>query len=114
MALGTTMGWPLLGLVPISGQSAAILVLFGILGVVAHLSMTYALRFAPTSTLAPVQYLEIPIAALVGWIVFADFPNGLALLGIAIIMGAGLYILWREHATAPARAPQAPAPPAAE
>ena len=59
--------------------------------------MTWSLRFAPASTVAPMQYLEIPVAAIVGWLIFSDFPNGLALLGIAITIGAGLFIVFRER-----------------
>ena len=37
--------------------------------------MTLALRFAPSSTLAPMQYLEIPFATLIGWAIFGDLPE---------------------------------------
>lgn len=83
----------------------------GVLGTVAHLVMTWALRFAPSATLAPMQYLEIPIAALVGWLIFREFPNGLALAGICVTIAAGLYIVFREQTlsrSAHAVPPQAP------
>ncbi len=92
-----------------------LLLALGCLGTVAHLVMTWSLRFAPAATLAPMQYFEIPMAALVGWLVFRDFPDGLALLGIAITISAGLYILFREQAVSrQARATPGQAPPAAE
>ncbi len=75
----------------------ALLVGVGVLGTTGHLLMTWALRFAPATSLAPIQYLEIPIATAVGWLVFRDLPNGLAAIGIAIIMGAGLYVLHVER-----------------
>ncbi len=59
--------------------------------------VTYALSFAPSATLAPLQYFELPIAALFGYLVFNDFPNMLSLLGIAIIISAGLYMIHRER-----------------
>lgn len=62
--------------------------------------MTYALSLAPSATLAPLQYLELPVAALLGYIVFQDFPNALTLTGITIIIGAGLYMVHRERVTA--------------
>ncbi len=74
-----------------------LVIAMGLLGTVAHLLMTSALRFAPSATLAPMQYLEIPVAALLGWLIFRDFPNGLALLGIAVTVAAGLYIIYREQ-----------------
>ena len=99
---------------PTSGDILLLLAL-GVLGTVAHLVMTWSLRFAPSATLAPVQYFEIPMAALIGWLVFRDFPNGLALFGICITISAGLYILLRERAISrQARATPDQAPPAAE
>lgn len=73
------------------------LIAIGTFGTVAHLFMTWSLRFAPSATLAPMQYLEIPIATIIGFIMFRDLPNGLAALGIAITVGAGLYIIFREQ-----------------
>lgn len=83
----------------------SLLILVGIIGTVAHLLMTWSLRYAPSATLAPVQYIEIPLAAVVGWAVFGDVPNGLSAMGIAIIFGAGLYSVHRERLAANAGAP---------
>jgi drug/metabolite transporter (DMT)-like permease len=89
----------------------------GLLGTFAHLFMTWSLRFAPASTVAPMQYLEIPFGTAIGWLVFSDLPNGLAALGICITVAAGLYIIIREQrlskqsADAPAAASQGPAHP---
>jgi S-adenosylmethionine uptake transporter len=73
----------------IAGAGAAATV-SGVLGV-------YAYRAAPASTLAPLQYLEIVSATILGWWVFGDLPDALKWLGIAIIIGSGLYIIWRER-----------------
>lgn len=75
-----------------------LLLAIGIAGTVAHLLMTWSLRYAPSTTLAPMQYIEIPLAAFVGWLVFSDWPNGLAALGICVTMASGLYIVLRERA----------------
>jgi len=74
-----------------------LLLMLGTLGTFAHLLMTWSLRFAPSATVAPMQYLEIPFATVIGYIIFKDFPNGLALIGIAITMAAGLYVIFREQ-----------------
>lgn len=79
-------------------RTALLLLAIGALGTLAHLLMTWSLRFAPSATLAPMQYLEIPVATIIGYMVFADLPNGLAALGIVITICAGLYIVIREHA----------------
>ena len=60
---------------PSSGADWLLLLVMGVLGTVAHLLMTWSLRFAPSATLAPMQYLEIPFATLLGWLVFGDLPE---------------------------------------
>lgn len=62
----------------------------GVLGV-------YAYRAAPASTLAPLQYLEIVSATILGWWVFGHLPDAVKWLGIAIIIASGLYVIWRER-----------------
>ena len=72
----------------------------GFFATVSHMMMTYALSLAPSATLAPLQYFELPVATFFGYLVFNDFPNKLSLLGIAIIISAGLYMIHRERITA--------------
>lgn len=99
-------GWPELEPVAVSGPDWILLGLLGIFGTAAHLVITFALRFAPSSTLAPMQYLELPFATLIGWLIFGDLPNGLAAAGIAVTVAAGLYVIQRERAaTLPAEPP---------
>ncbi|MGJ5620209.1 DMT family transporter [Sulfitobacter sp. MF3-043] len=86
-----------------NSQEWALLVAIGTLGTVAHLLMTWSLRYAPSTTLAPMQYLEIPFATLLGFAIFQDLPDPLASLGILITIAAGLYVIIREQAIA--RAP---------
>jgi len=58
-----------------------------------------AFRRAEASLLAPLQYLEIVGATAVGYLVFGDFPDALTWLGVAIILGSGLYVFHRERVT---------------
>lgn len=81
-------------------REIALLAAIGITGTAAHLLMTWSLRFAPSATLAPMQYLEIPVATLYGWLIFSDLPNGLAAIGICVTIAAGLYIVIRERSMA--------------
>ena len=80
-------------------QGSDILWLFalGALGTLGHLCMTWSLRLAPASTLAPMQYLEIPVATIIGFAAFGDLPNGLAAFGICVTVLTGLYIILREN-----------------
>jgi drug/metabolite transporter (DMT)-like permease len=83
-----------------ASDSWVLLAMAGGLGTIAHLLMTWSLRYAPASTLASMQYLEIPIATLVGWMIFNELPNTLASLGIGLTVAAGLYAILREHTAA--------------
>lgn len=83
----------------------------GFFATVSHMMMTYALSFAPSATLAPLQYFELPVAALFGYLVFGDFPNTLSLIGIAIIISAGLYMIHRERVVARQLVTERAAPP---
>lgn len=93
---------------PIPDSAWILLAILGCLGTVAHLLMTWSLRFAPSATLAPMQYLEIPIGTLIGFWLFGDLPDGLAAIGICITIAAGLYIILRERAMS-RRLPTTPA-----
>jgi len=98
---------------PIWPEGTAWLLLLGVgfFAALSHLMMTYALSMAPSATLAPLQYLELPVATLLGYLVFRDFPNSLAMTGIAIIVVAGLYMIHRERVTARHLMTERAAPP---
>lgn len=100
LAVGHRIGFEPLSLIVPNGHEYTLLLGIGLLGTAAHLLMTWSLRYAPSATLAPMQYLEIPVATLFGWLIFGDLPNGLAAVGICVTICAGLYIIVRERATA--------------
>lgn len=118
MIIGHMLEWPGLQFALPTAEEAWLVVAIGSVGTLAHLMMTWSLRYAPSTTLAPMQYLEIPFATAIGWLIFADLPNGLAAIGILITLAAGLYIILREQATQrmqrSALQQTPPAPPAAE
>jgi drug/metabolite transporter (DMT)-like permease len=93
-------GFEQMQLVQVSGFDWSLLASIGFLGTVAHLLMTWSLRYAPSTTLAPMQYLEIPFATVLGFLIFQDLPNPVATVGIVITMLAGLYVILRERANA--------------
>ena len=96
-AAASGTGLPDLQLIsPTIGQ-AAILLMVGVFGTLAHLGMSYAVRFAPSTTLAPMQYVELPVATAIGWAVFGELPNGMAAAGITITVLAGLAVILLEH-----------------
>jgi drug/metabolite transporter (DMT)-like permease len=99
-----------LSMIEVTSYELTLLLSIGVLGTAAHLLMTWSLRYAPSATLAPMQYLEIPFATILGFVIFSDLPNPVATVGILITMAAGLYIVLRERAIARAVAAAQPAP----
>ncbi len=106
--IGTLANWPEFQMRTPDQVEVWMLIALAGLATVAQLLMTWALRFAPSATLAPIQYLEIPFATLVGWLVFRDLPNGLAAVGIVITVAAGLYVVFRERALSRTAPPPPP------
>lgn len=72
----------------------------GFWAALSHMFMTYALKFAPSATLAPLHYLEIVSAVALGYWIFGDFPNLMTWAGIAVIVSSGLYVIHRERQVA--------------
>jgi len=82
---------------PDSWFSLGLLLILGGLSGYGHLLVLRAFRLAPVSILAPFQYFEIISATILGFILFGDFPTPSKWLGVVIIVGSGLYIIWRER-----------------
>lgn len=79
---------------------AADLWLFGaiaLFGTAGMTMMTQAFRLAPASVAAPLDYTALIWATLLGWLIWRETPDGPAILGAAVIVGAGGFVLWREH-----------------
>lgn len=100
LALGSWLAEPSLTFVLPQGIFWIWCAAVGLAATVSHMAMTYALKFAPSSTLAPLHYLEIVPAALFSYLVFGDFPNSLTWCGIGVIVGSGLYVIHRERISA--------------
>lgn len=61
-----------------------------------------ALRLAPVGAVAPFHYTELVWAALLGWIFWDEWPPDNVWYGAAIVVAAGLYVVWRERVRAAA------------
>jgi drug/metabolite transporter (DMT)-like permease len=91
---GLTMVWDFA--VP-SLRAAALLVLCGLLGGVGQICMTFCYRYAEPSLLAPFDYVAMVWAVALGYFVLGEIPQALVMIGAAIVVAAGLYIVWRER-----------------
>lgn len=86
--------------IPEFGIRWALIFGIGALASVGHIVIVLAFRMASASILAPFQYLEIVTGTILGYWLFGDFPDALKWLGIAIIIGSGIYLFLRERAHA--------------
>jgi len=59
-------------------------------------SLSQAYRSAPAATVAPFEYVALPLAILWGWTFWGDLPDTAVFVGISLIVGAGLYVFLRE------------------
>ena len=74
------------------------LVAIGLVGAIGHFALIKSLEAAPASTVTPFGYTAILWATLYGFLFFGDWPDLWTLVGAALIVGSGLYILHRERA----------------
>lgn len=84
----------------------------GIVNGVAQYWWTKSLHLAPASAVVPFNYLSLVWASIIGYAVWGDVPTTGLVLGSAIVVVSGLYILWRETGAraAPAHCQPAPGP----
>ncbi|HST35307.1 MAG TPA: DMT family transporter [Allosphingosinicella sp.] len=79
------------------GQGWTILVALGLAGGMGQLFLTSALRYAPVSVVVPFDYTQLLWAVLLGWWFWNTHPPATTWAGAAIIVGSGLYTVYREH-----------------
>lgn len=80
-----------------SSTETVMLVGAGLVGGVAQIIVTSSYRFAAASMLAPFDYTSMIFALLIGWVVFAEYPTAVMLLGSLFVIAGGALIIWRER-----------------
>jgi drug/metabolite transporter (DMT)-like permease len=86
--------------VALTWRDGALLILLGVVATFAHSCINRALKLAPASVVVPYQYTTIVWAIILGFIFFGDVPSWHTLLGAIVIVGAGIYIFFREQVRA--------------
>jgi drug/metabolite transporter (DMT)-like permease len=82
---------------PTGALHAALFVLIGVLGGLGHFFLIRAHDYAPTSTLSPFMYAQLLTALGLGWLVFGQLPDAVALAGMATISASGLLLILRHR-----------------
>lgn len=79
----------------------------GVSGGFGHYLLILAHRRAPAPILAPFTYIGLLTQSLVGFLFFSELPSPWTLAGGAVIVGSGLYLLYRERRMLKAEGPAA-------
>jgi S-adenosylmethionine uptake transporter len=73
--------------------------LFAVLGLNAAIigyGLSQAYRMADAATVAPFEYIGLPLAVFWGWMIFSDLPVLEVWIGIAMILASGVFVFLRE------------------
>jgi len=83
---------------PVSGREA--LLIIGAAGflIVGYLFSVMVMRVGDIGVIAPFRYTALLWAILLGWLAFGTLPDTWTLIGAGIVIGSGLFTLWRERA----------------
>jgi drug/metabolite transporter (DMT)-like permease len=73
------------------------LVLAGICGGIGQVLLTQSYRFGDASLIAPFDYASMLWALIVSLAIFGTWPSATVLAGAAIVIAAGLFVIYREH-----------------
>ena len=73
-----------------------LLALLGIMGGLGHYILIRSFEYAPVAVLAPLSYTALLWNALFGYLVFGNLPDRWTLIGAAILIATGIYVLYRE------------------
>ncbi|HEX2494043.1 MAG TPA: DMT family transporter [Steroidobacter sp.] len=71
--------------------------LIGVTGACGQLLLTEAFRRCEASVVAPLEYSALLWGVVLDWVIWQALPTQRMLLGSAIVVGSGLYVLWRER-----------------
>ncbi len=99
-AIGALVMLPVIPFVwqtPANWTIALMLVGIGALGSVGHFFLISGHKLAPASVLSPFIYTQLIWVVILGYLVFDHVPNEWTMVGAAVVIGSGLYLLYRER-----------------
>ena len=99
-AIGALVMLPVIPFVwqrPANWVIALMLAMTGVLGSAGHYFLIAGHKLAPASVLSPFIYTQLIWVVILGYLVFDHVPNGWTIAGAAMVIGSGLYLLYRER-----------------
>jgi drug/metabolite transporter (DMT)-like permease len=95
--LGAALLLPMGGWTPMTGESTGLLAMAAVLVVIGYQFIIMAMRMGDISFIAPFRYTALLWSILLGLFIFGDVPDLPMILGASVIVGSGLYALYRER-----------------
>ena len=77
---------------------AVLMAALGVVIALAGFAISQAYSRSEPAFIAPFEYVALPLSVLWGIVVFGEWPDGWALIGIALILASGMVLVWREAA----------------
>jgi drug/metabolite transporter (DMT)-like permease len=108
VALATIPVLPFVWVTPASLADIALLTALGLVGGVAQIFMTRAVQIAPPAAIMPFEYFSLLATGFLAWAIWRELPSSGAVIGGAMVIACGLFILRREARLARVRPPSAP------
>ncbi len=90
--VSTFEGW-----VPVSTASGAMIASAAVFVLIGYLFSVMVMRVGEVGFVAPFRYSSLLWALGLGWAVFGDWPDAITMLGGALVVGAGMFTLFRER-----------------
>lgn len=78
-------------------EQGAALIAAGFCGGLGQILLTQSYRYAETSTIAPFEYTSVVLSIVIGIVLFAEYPTVATLVGSAVVVASGIFIIYREH-----------------
>ena len=87
------------GWVPVEPAAGALIVSAAVFVLAGYLFSVMVMRVGEVGFVAPFRYSSLIWALALGWLIFGDWPDAATMLGAALVVGAGLFTLFRERST---------------
>lgn len=81
----------------VTGQEATLVTTAAFFLLFGYMFSVMVMRVGDIGFVAPFRYTALLWAIALGWIVFGNFPDGLTLIGAGLVVGSGVFTLWRER-----------------
>lgn len=120
-SLASLTFYPLIGIFLVSGLLSPFgwtqptvgawtaMIFVGVCAGIGHLCLTLAFRYASPPVLAPLEYTGLIWAVLFGYWFFDELPDQWTVVGMMMIAGAGIFVVYREASLSAAPVPDTPA-----